>query len=371
MTQLYTSSRLKVFRECMRKHFLRYTLKLRAPETDAMRFGTVGHKALEVYYLAWQNGAGRTARLLAALGELERHAVPTADAIKLRVLVTAYDMRWGDEPWEILAVEQEFEYELTDERGNAFRIGGKIDVIVRDLRDGRVFIVEHKHTAQDASPGSGYWERLTLDTQVSIYVDGATMLGHEIAGCIYDVLGRPKHEPKQATPVEDRKYTQGKGCKACGGKLTGGVQGSGLSNATTDGRCAVCRGTGWRLDENSVPEAPHIYANQRERDETDEEFEDRLADVIASELDEWLIRGVIVRLDDELPALRADLVNTIKLEQMSSLMFGDSPPRNPDACRAFGSMCSFFAVCSGQADITDTNQFPRSDTAHPELAAAA
>jgi hypothetical protein len=84
-----------------------------------------------------------------------------------------------------------------------------------------VYVLEHKTSSADTSPGSVYWERLALDSQVSIYVDGATMLGHEIAGCIYDVLKRPEHEQKLATPVESRRYTQGKGCAKCGGSAGG------------------------------------------------------------------------------------------------------------------------------------------------------
>lgn len=375
MSNLYTASRLKVLRECPLKHHYKYVLKIRTPETEVMRFGTVGHKALEVYYLAWQMGAGREARLLAALGAIDQAKLSHVDTIKLHVLVSAYDAKWGDQPWEILAVEQQFEYEL-----GGFRVGGKIDAIVRNTETDQTFIVEHKTTAQDASPGSGYWERLTLDEQISIYVDGATMLGYEIAGCIYDVIQRPKHEPKSATPEAERKYTLGKGCAKCGGSgggKAGIVQGRGHYIVKFPGEddkqidCEGCAGTGWKLNKDGEPEAPHIYAHQRENDETPEEFEERLVAVIASEIDEWLIRGEIVRLDDELPRMRSRLLKWIKVERASSLMFDDDPPGNTDACRSFGSLCPFFDACSHRASIDDTNQFPRSSVAHPELAVAA
>jgi hypothetical protein len=47
-----------------------------------------------------------------------------------------------------------------------------------------------------------------MDGQVSTYFDGAASLGLDVAGCIYDVIGKPGIRPLQATPVEARKYTK-------------------------------------------------------------------------------------------------------------------------------------------------------------------
>jgi hypothetical protein len=75
---------------------------------------------------------------------------------------------------------------------------------------------------------------------------------------------------------------------------------------------------------------------------------------------------VVVRLDDELPKMRADILDTIKLARVAALF--DIHPRNPDACAKFGSLCGFFDACAGRADIHDLARFPRG-RAHPELAA--
>lgn len=378
MTQLYTASRLRVLRECLRKHHFRYTLGLRTAETGEMRFGTVGHRALEAWYRAWADAPSEAdarddaaasamradklnCRLPAALaviddlpGEFER--------IKLRLLVIAYHERWHAEPWTVLAVEAEFRYVLGDHL-----IGGKIDALVRDL-DGRVFVVEHKFTGSDTSIGGPYWERLALDTQVSIYIDGAAMLGHEIAGCIYDVIKRPEHEQLTATPLDKRKYTVGKGCKKCGGSAKAGEirQGRGQYSVTFASvvelvDCDGCKATGWKLDKDGVPEAPHLHANQREADETAEEFEERLLDVIAERPDDFLQRGPIVRLEHELPLMRLDLIDWIAVAELGV------SPRNDSACVRGHRLCDFFPICAHGAD---PNDFPRGP-AHPELEAAA
>ncbi len=378
MTELYTASRLRVLRECLRKHFLRYTLGLRTSETAEMRFGTVGHAALEAWYRAWmeyrhgrpdpirqaEHDAERIhCQLARALAVIETSSLGVFDRIKLRLLVIAYHERWHAEPWEVLEVEREFRYDLGDHL-----IGGKIDAIIRDRRDGRVFVVEHKFTGTDTSLGGPYWERLAIDTQVSIYIDGAAILGYEVAGCIYDVLKRPEHEQLEATPPDRRRYTAGKGCKKCGGSAKAGAiaQGRGhlevaFASSVERPPCDGCAGTGWKLDKDGEPEAPHLYDKQREADETIEEFEERLLDVIAERPDDFLQRGPIVRLEHDLPALRIDLIEWIAVAELGV------SPRNDSACARGHRLCEFFAICGHGASPDDFQRGP----AHPELEAAA
>lgn len=368
---LYTSSRLKTLRECLRKHLYRYVLKIRLPATDVMAFGTIGHSALEAWYRAWQAG-DLDGRLDAALAVVRTADISPFDRVKLSILVRAYDARWGSENWEILGVEVEFRYEL-----GGYLIGGKIDALIRDLDDGRVFVVEHKTTGVDASLGSAYWEKLTIDTQISIYVDGATMLDHEIAGCIYDVIKRPDHEQLTATPEENRRYTLGKGCAKCGGSgggKKGIVQGRGFyevvfASEVKQNPCDGCAGTGWKCDDKGNPQAPRLHSVQRDTDETIEEFETRLIDAIAGNPDAFLMRGVVVRLDSEIPRMREDLIEQIKIERAADLL--GAAPRNPEACARYGRLCEFFDACAGRESIDNQLRYPRSDVAHPELAEAA
>lgn len=376
---LYTASRLKVLRECLRKHLYKYVLRIRMPETDVSAFGTWGHKALEAWYREWQKCADQvtaeqlqTIRLAAALDVVRTAPIHPVDRVKLGVLVRAYDARWGGENWEILAVEVEFRYEL-----GGYLIGGKIDALIRDRNDGRIYVVEHKTTGLDVSHGSAYWEKLAIDTQVSIYVDGATLLGHEIAGCVYDVIKRPAHELLLATPIEKRKFTVGKGCKKCGGSAKCGEVEKGRGyyivsfppEPEKQIECDGCAGTGWKLDKEGKPEAPRLHSHQRDRDETLEEFEERLIEAIAENPDASLLRGTVVRLDHELPRMREDLIEQIKVERHSDLH--GLWPRNPESCSRYGRLCEFFDACVGRESIDNQLRFPRSDTAHPELAAAA
>jgi hypothetical protein len=381
MGQLYTSSRLSVLRECLRKHHLRYVLGLQTPATDVMRFGTIGHSALEAWYRAWMARDTEIAlwdraraevpdgdpppdyRLPAALAVIDASDLSIWDRIKLSILIRAYDARWGACDWEVLAVEQEFRYLLGDHE-----IGGKIDAIIRDRRDGRVYVVEHKTTGADASLGAPYWERLTIDTQVSIYIDGAGILGYEVAGCIYDVLKRPAHEPKLATPIDKREYTKGKGCKGCsgsGGGKAGIVQGRGnysvvFGSVVEVVACDKCCGTGWLNDATGKPQAPRLHANMRDTDESADDFEGRVLEAIAEAPDAFLMRGTVVRLEHELPLMRQDVLDDIAIAETGLKQ------RNSSACASYGQMCGYWAICSGTASTDDFLRGP----AHPELEAA-
>lgn len=365
MTQLYTASRLRVWRQCNRAHLYRYILGIHTPSTPPMAFGTNAHKALEAWYLAWKAGEDRLGAAMLVIDEFED--CDDIDRARLRVLVTAYEARWGAEGWEVLAVEVQFRYFLGD-----IEIGGKIDAIIRERATGKIYVVEHKTSTADTSIGAAYWDRLAIDTQVSIYIDGAASgLDYEIAGCVYDVLKRPQHELKLATPEAERKYTLGKGCKDCGGSAGGKrgvVRGSGTVKAfDVEISCEGCNGTGWKLAENGPPEAPHLYANQREHDETIEEFTERVTNEVIERVDDYLARSIVVRLDSELPRMRQELVDTIR--SMQTLDAAGLVPPNHDACVRGREMCPFFGACAGRQDINDEHVFPRGE-AHPELASA-
>lgn len=367
MSELYTSSRLRVFRECNRKHLYRYVRGIQTAQNAAMLFGTVVHAALEAYYVAWKLDR-LDERLPDALKEIDASSLADVDKVRARVLVAAYDARWGGEPWEVIAVEAEFRYWLGD-----VELGGKLDALVRDASTGAVYVVEHKTSTADTSPGSLYWDRLSIDTQISIYVDGAaTAFDVQIAGCVYDVLKRPQHELKLATPEEARKYTQGKGCSACGGSAGGKrgiVQGRGYTEVVFASEvkrpeCSDCKGTGWKLGDDGKPQAPRLHATQRAEDETIDEFQERLVAEVAERADEFLARSVVVRLDAELPRMRQELLDTIAA--MRALDAAGLAPPNHDACVRGRDACAFFGVCSGRASL---DEFPRG-AAHPELPSA-
>lgn len=314
-----TNSRLKTARACQREHQYRYELGyVPTVEAAALRFGTLIHLGLEAWWLAPPEE-----RLEAALGKLARAEADPFDRVRAEVMLGGYHFRWRDEPYEVLAVEAQFDTPLinpgTGAPSRTWRLSGKLDVILRDLRDGQKRSMEHKTSSEDVTPGSVYWKRLRMDGQISVYFDGAKSLGHEVAGCVYDVLAKPAIRPLKATPVGSRKY------KANG----------------------------------------EIYANQREQDETPEEFRIRLVETITADPAGHYQRGEVVRLENEIEEARYDTWQIA--QQIQEALRMERYPRNPDACVRYGRTCPYFDVCTGGAALEDEALFARLENVHPEL----
>jgi hypothetical protein len=237
-------------------------------------------------------------------------------------MLSGYHVRWVDSPLETIATEAEFKAELRNpascSASRTWMLAGKIDAIVRDER-GNVWIMEHKTTSEDISLGSTYWARLQLDSQVSTYFVGARALGFDPIGCIYDVLAKPGLRPKMATPEELRRYKK-----------------NGL-----------------------------LYANQRDTDETPEDYAGRLQDAIAFDPDRYYARGEVVRLEAEEQDAAHDMWATGKMIRQSQT--SNRWPRNPDACQRYGRTCAYWGLCT-RTQTVDEFEVERPHTELQEVA---
>ena len=151
----------------------------------------------------------------------------------------------------------------------------------------------------------------------------ARRLGYEVETVLYDVLKKPGMRPHKATPMESRKY------KADGS----------------------------------------LYANQRDKHETPDEWRARLAADIAERPDWYYVRQEIPRIDSDLREFEEEI-------WMFSEMIREAKnkkrwPRNSGACLNFGR-CAYFSICANGMDI---EQIPpgmkRVDTVNPELSGEA
>ena len=332
---LITNSRLRAYYACQRLHQIRFVQGMRAigAERGEAGFGTLMHAGLEAWWLWHQVTPTHILpdALNSALTAMRGKRDPStddADWEKAHALMCAYDLRWAPTmaEYEVLAVETEFRAPLVNPETlrpmRGVKLAGKLDALVRD-RSGGVWIVEHKTTGADLTPGSTYFQRLRMDTQVSMYFAGARRLGYDPVGCLYDVIARPDIRPKMATPPEQRKFTKE-------GKL---------------------------------------YANQRAEDETLDEFAERLTTVITPES---FARVEVVRLEQELRAFDADLYAASRqMLAVERTQRGAHAPRNVDAChRQFGRPCEFLSACDGSADLADETLFAKGASVHPELETA-
>jgi len=305
---LLTSSRIRAAHACPRLDHYRYGLGLVAPSTGAMAFGTAIHAGLEAWWSTMRDGLPGDA-LDAALSAVSVDLADPYDLTRAEAMLVAYDVRW--QRWacsvEVLAIEAEFRAPLRHPDGRTARtwsLAGKLDALVR-LSDGRVAIVEHKTTSRDASAGTEYRARLTLDPQVSVYHDGAAALGYAADLCLYDVLVKPSQKPLTAT-----------------GEL--------------------------KLKKDGTPRA-----GQRTEDESPEAYRARLIEAIAEDPDRYLIHAEIVRTERDRAEHGADVWETVHAIEHHRRRLPVLPPRHASACFAHGSPCAFLPLCEGRGRIED------------------
>lgn len=299
-----TASRMKSFRACARQHYYSFVLGRRPlVESAALSFGTAIHAALE----AWWGGAGLEGAIAALPDSLDPFVRARAEA-----MLVGYEVAWSDRGFEALAIEQEFAIPLlnpeTGAKSRTWELAGKIDVIARGP-DGRVWVIEHKTSSEDIGAGGAYRARLTLDGQVSQYIEGAHALGYDVAGVIYDVLRKPGIEPLEATPEDKRRYTKA-------GKLD---------------------------------------ARQRERDESPEEYRDRCIEKLGAEPDKHYAQIEVVRLEADRDEYAFDVWQLGELMRESERT--GRAPRNGDACFRYGTPCAYLAVCQGRESINNPYAF--------------
>jgi hypothetical protein len=184
----------------------------------------------------------------------------------------------------------------------------------------RTLLVERKTAGEDITPGAPFWMRLLMDVQSSIYLQGASALGIEAEGILYDVLYKPKLKPLLATPLEARKYRKKDGS---------------------------------------------LYENQRDRDETPEEYGKRVLDSIVAAPEAHYQRRIIVRLERERLEAQADTWQTATaIRDARRLRLW---PRNPDSCFQWSRKCDYFDACAGISTVDDPLLFERIERRHEEL----
>lgn len=317
---LLTHSRARCFADCPRKHHLRYVEGWRVRrESEALRVGSLVHVGLAAY---WQDGT--------ILEVVRGRAENPYEQARIDVMLEGYVEKWYSTDTrpnvEILAVEKPFEMPLLnpDETSEewkehpGWRLAGKPDAIVR--YGDETYAIEHKTTSEPIEDDAAdYWSKLLIDHQCSTYVLGAEALGHPVDAVLYDVIRKPAMKPYKATPVEARKYTK----------------------------------------------AGALYANQREKDETPEEYRARVRAAVFGELDGYYKRKVIPRRAETMRAYMRDA--WAQAELIDFAIDAGYAPRNPDACHRFGR-CGFWDICSaGVNPADDPDRYERVTNVHAEL----
>lgn len=363
-TTLLTNSSISTYMECPRKYQLAYVEGLRPErEADYFRIGGAFHKGQEVL--------GKTGDLEQALTAIadnyknppqwvqmyeDRVEAWYFEAVTCMCLLRGHWEYWGGrmhekppesvEIAEVIETEQVFKVAIRDPKtGHAtprFRRGGKIDKIVR-LKDGRIAMKEYKTAGQDIMPGSDYWWRLKIDSQVSGYYAAGIEKAIPIDTNLYDVTRKPSIRPSQV-PVLD----------ADGYKWVVLVE--------TGKRVKTVKGDRWK---QSVTDSQTEKLLTRKMEP--EEWDQKLMAHIRAHPTFYYQRDEVVRTDKDIQDYTEDLWGQQKMIAESQRT--GRWPKNTRACIS-RTTCVFFGLCTGRVSVEDGEVpvgFRRSVSVHEEL----
>ena len=250
-----------------------------------------------------------------------------------------------DQGYKPLEVEGEFVFPLTNPDNGleckTFNEAGKRDGVMED-ESGNIWLLEHKTSSEDISPGSNYWKRLHLDTQISKYL---ISLHHEfperqIMGVIYDVVKKPLQRFGSVPVLDDDNK-----------KIVRDENGNRVWNKN---------GT----PKQSADSKKGHYVETR--DETIEEYENRLRNILEGDPGKWVQIQFVAQTDETLANYLEDSWNYA--EQIKYFRRKNMWAKNPDQCLLYGQ-CEFLELCSGISSI-DGIRFRKRTSLHPELSSA-
>lgn len=310
-----TSSSTDTWAKCQALYDFRYNKLLQEKRPGkALLIGSAFHVGCESFWrgepygIAWAKVQDSLTNdwWLTDTGKLEMR--------KLASYLKGYYRRWEDDlrEWTVLGVELEWQFE--DAEGFAY--AGKIDVLAR-RPDGQLVIIDHKTSGTDETenPGSSWWGKLQMDTQIVLYSYWAETKYGERPEWMHDVVLKSSSQgPRQKKACSRRK---------------------GESDLALQMRKAENRETlvewGARLDETYREGDRYIrrYINM-----TEDEFDRKLKE--------------IKLLTKEIAKPRKVFI------------------RNTTACLNKFGTCPFFDVCVG-FDTTDSDRFESRSSQHTEL----
>jgi len=138
--RIYDASCISDYLHCPKLFYWRWVRGLVPKEEPApLFFGRVMHEALKVWYETGDKGL--------ALKEFDAiPAIGIGDDRRTKehgiVIFEEYLSRWGQESWEVLQLEKEFQLDML----NGKKYAGRLDEVVK--WNGQIYVVDHKTTSQ-------------------------------------------------------------------------------------------------------------------------------------------------------------------------------------------------------------------------------
>lgn len=244
------NSELSTWRECRQKWEWGWNQRLRKREgsASALAFGSLIHRALELFYKPGKKRGGNPANIWkkkvwpeyvqgggedfqVIKGSSEGSEGVMAYDLGLSMMREYWKEYGSDEHYEIIVPEQTFQLDIYDENDNFLGVfTGTVDAVIRDLRTMRLGFFEHK-TGKDLNPfgaplimdeqAGSYWTFGAMFLEHQGLIESATDLDFVLYNRLKKILPdtRPRNEDghalnkdgtvskRQPTPMFKREYT--------------------------------------------------------------------------------------------------------------------------------------------------------------------
>ncbi len=268
-----------------------------------------------------------------------------------------WQWHWGNDQVETVAREVGFDRQVN----SRYRRRGRIDRIIR--RGGQVLLGEYKSTSKPIDSGSLYWDRLRLDSQLTLYLIearhlqlageleqyGLSATDPLIFGMLYDVWHKPTIRPKKLSQADTKKFVATKE----------------YFGETFDLDTPPIVSVEGELHEDVLPvnqAATEVTWGAKPKKEgatrpfaireTPEMFGARLLADIQANPEKHFARKEIARTDRDLRDMDEEFENIFRLTNIS--VHRDLWFRNENQCDAT-YRCSFHSICYYNLDVTDGN----------------
>ncbi len=315
-------------------------------DPDNLRQGTNWHELLETYQnaLATLDPNGDDTPVDAAVRHLNARyeQVPAnktpleweTERTWLTMAFLAYTWYYAGRHYKTLVTEHHFRVPVINpDTRRPDRVlpmlQGKIDRMCQ-VGD-RVMAVEYKTTSFDIADDADYWERLKMDTQVSVYSYAAERDGWQVQGTLYDVFRKPKSKPRLLSQGEAKKAV--KDGEWCGGVVK--IE----ATANADGEITAV----W---VNGVQSTEVKYGAKKDGSfqfrETCQMFGYRILQEMYANPTKFFNRKEITRTRKDLQRFEVELYNIAMTMQM--MMHLDNFYRNEQVCQQ-PYPCAYRSIC--------------------------
>jgi len=262
-------------------------------------------------------------------------------------MVQAYIEVYKEEPFTVLAVEEEFDIPFSrliedispslQEVPGDWSWAGKIDAIVE--YEDTIFVLEHKTTASAVDNEDGtFWSSMEMSGQVASYMLALFDQGLQVAGTIYDAARKPGIRPRKLTKseiegIEDHWVYQGREIE--------------MDNLRASEFMDTLEQRNWR--------------------ETDYLYGMRVYRTMVQDPAKYFGRRVVRKTRKQLAEFVDEAVQTAKF--IESSRESQKHIRHLGSCFAYSKPCQYISLCQ-RVDNPESNRWYRRSETNSELASS-